>query len=400
MCMCELFDIRFMTPKMRRIYDYLNPGCHLSDGYPDLCEQYELMESFSPLVRKMVSLVEDRGVSTSKYAFLSNIVGNRTYNKIIERRENNENFDNGTIDLSINKLNDGEIISEKHTFKTENFGFIIPPEDTQRVDFIDRLTIEVSVMNIIVPQDKFTTHEIENATMGKSPGGYIEIDKDQRLTDDGKLNQQKIYCNVVCINDLPLTKMLEFIINHELNHCYEQWQRLKDLKNKGYVLRDDEIVMITPKQYSLFSEFEKSTNPFERAFGYIMYWLYSKTEMNANVNSVYGELAALNSKRQFFAFDLKKLTAYKRYEEIMGVYNKDNGNMVGGYLNLLKNCNDSELWTKFANIMKKKDWQSFKMWFINMVNRNAIDFFHKITKAASKYYDDTEPLKEQKYYVY
>ena len=84
----------------------------------------------------------------------------------------------------------------------------------------------------------------------------------------------------------------------------------------------------------------------------------------------------------------------------MGVYNKDNGNTEGGYLNLLKNCNNLELWAKFANIMGKKDWKSFKMWLINMVNRKAIDFFHKITKAASKYYDDTEPLKEQKYYVY
>lgn len=399
MCINELLENTIMTPKMRKIYDYLNPGCHLSDGYPDLCEQYELMESFSPSVRKMVSLVEERGVSTSKYAFLSNIVGNRTYNKIIEKRENNEKFDNGTFNLTINKLKDGEIVSERHTFKTENFKFIIPPEDTKRVDFIENLTIRVSVKNILVPKD-FDAYEIENATMGLSPGGYIEVDKTNRLTPEGKLNKQVITCNVICVNDSPLMKMLEFIIHHELNHCYEQWQRLKGLKNKGYELKDDEVVTITPSQYKQFAILERSSNTFAKAFGYIMYWLYSKTEMNSNVNSVYRELAALNSKRQFFAFDLKKLTAYKRYEEIMGGYNKDNGNTEGGYLNLLKNCNNSELWGKFADIMGKKDWKSFKMWLINMVNRKAIDFFHKITKSASKYYDDTEPLKEQKYYVY
>lgn len=400
MCKNELLENTIMTPKMRKIYDYLNPGSHLYDGYPDFDEHYEIMKSFSPSNRKVVNLVEERSVSTSKYVFLSNIVGNRTYNKIIEKRENNEKFDNGTFNLTINKLKDGEIVSERHTFKTENFDFIIPTEDTKRVDFIENLTIEVSVMNIIVPRDEFVTREIENATMGKSPGGHIEIDNSQRLTAEGKLNQQTIYCNVVCINDSPLMKMLEFIIHHELNHCYEQWQRLKDLKTKGYALKDDDVVTITPSQYNQFAILERSSNPFEKAFGYIMYWLYSKTEMNSNVNSVYAELAALNSKRQFFAFDLKKLTAYKRYEDIIGTYNKDNGNIEGGYLNLLKNCNDDELWTKFANIMAKTHWKSFKIWFINMVNRKAIDFFYKITKAASKYYDDTEPLKEQKYYVY
>lgn len=399
MCMNELLENTIMTPKMRKIYDYLNPGCHLYDGYPDFDEHYEIMENVSPSVRKVVTLVEERGVSTSKYAFLSNIVGNRTYNKIIEKRENNEKFNNGTIDLTINKLKDGEIVSERHTFKTEKFKFIIPPEDTKRVDFIENLTIKVSVANILVPKE-FDAYEIENATMGLSPGGYIEVDKTNRLTPEGKLNKQVITCNVICVNDSPLMKMLEFIIHHELNHCYEQWQRLKDLKNKGYMLKDDDVVNITPSQYNQFAILERSSNPFEKAFGYIMYWLYTKTEMNSNVNSVYGELAALKSKRQFFAFDLKKLTAYKRYEEIMGVYNKDNGKMMGGFLNVLKNCDNPEQWAKFANIMGKEDWKTFKIWFINMVNRKAIDFFHKITKAASKYYDDTEPLKEQKYYVY
>lgn len=397
--MNELLENTIMTPKMRKIYDYLNPGCHLSDGYPDFDEHYEIMKNFSPSVRKVVTLVEERSISTSKYAFLSNIVGNRTYDKIIEKRENNENFDNGTFKLTINKLKDGEIVSETHTFKTEKFKFIIPPEDTKRVDFIENLTIKVSVVNILVPKE-FDAYEIENATMGLSPGGYIEVDKTNRLTPEGKLNKQVITCNVICVNDSPLMKMLEFIIHHELNHCYEQWQRLKDLKNKGYMLKDDDVVNITPSQYNQFAILERSSNPFEKAFGYIMYWLYTKTEMNSNVNSVYGELAALKSKRQFFAFDLKKLTAYKRYEEIMGVYNKDNGKMMGGFLNVLKNCDNPEQWAKFANIMGKSDWKTFKIWFINMVNRKAIDFFHKITKAASKYYDDTEPLKEQKYYVY
>lgn len=160
---------------------------------------------------------------------------------------------------------------------------------------------------------------------------------------------------------------------HEINHAYDIYMNM--VKNGNYNRFNNSAF-----KYTKFND-----NTYIQL---IIYRLFSETEFNALVASVYGDLKEMNSVRENYSVDILDTQAYK-------IYN----NIKSNYINYVDNLNIDDC---------KKIYQHFKTYNIKLkcgknvniktfkhvlkykINHCLKRLLHNIGKVASYYYDENE----------
>ena len=221
---------------------------------------------------KVVKLVEVRGVAASPYVPVAK--------KIVEY-----------IKKQCNQIR----------FENNKISFDIPQELTSKIDFIENLKIHVNVENIPFKDYYYNSGSAksffsinDDVVNNKFVGGQIVVDC---ISCGGVFDDATFFNNFY----------------HELNHYYDAYKDL--VKNGGYSRFIKQLNKSNLSFENLFNN-EKDND----LFNLIVYRLFSETELNALVAGVYGDLQAINSKRENFKNDIQNTQAYYIYKEIANNY--------------------------------------------------------------------------------
>lgn len=318
-------DINTIKNMMERIGEEITPNEFLSNE------------------KKIVNLVEERGVAATPYREpIKQIV---TY---VRKYINNLDKDFGEkFDITIK----------------------IPDEITKKINFIETLDIYVYITNV-------TSLSYFNSTGGG--GSYFKYDNDRII--DEKLNQGIIIVFGYCFRGMLIERTLTNSLIHEINHYYDAYNDLKSNTKYSRMIKQIDKSSIRNIDY-----FE--TDDENKLFEQIVYRLFSETEFNALVSSVYGDLMGFHSTRENFQEDIKKTQAYCVYKNILINYK---------YLySLINENNFGKIKTLFNthNINVNPYNQGIKS-FVNELERKTKYLLKKllsgIGRAASVYYDDNE----------
>lgn len=297
---------------------------------------------------KVIRLVEERGVAASKY----NVVAKKIVNYCEQQ----------ALILLINKI-------EKYNYNENEITFTIPKEITEEIDFIENLEIHVTITD---------TKKGSNFT----GGGNCTLKYSNEIVDN-KIKFAEIEIHGYCYYGALYTRTILSTLYHELNHCYDYYNDV--IKNYG-TISNRMINQFTKsnidKLYFFLSE------NYNSLFEDILYRLFSETELNALIASVYGDLQSLKSKRENFKEDLNKVFAYNFYKKIKKEYknlykygiNEENFTQIKNYLNglgiYLTPYNDGV--------------ESFKKELIRKTSYLLSRLIKGIGRAASVYYDNME----------
>lgn len=319
-------------------------------------DNYLIYENFTKSELNSCLLVERQGISAFKY--------NNVINEILK-------FCNHYI--KNNKPNNFFINYED--IPCEEYKIIIPYEITNKIDFIKELNLEIKVINYLT----------NNSFKDNSNGKTISNKYDSIIDVNGnyKLNDTKIYITCQSINNEIINNTFLVTIYHELNHAYENYNRLINYfkgKTNELGLYDNLKKINYQKRISLL--FNKEYYD----FGVILYYLWTKSEFNSFSTALYAELKSINSKRENFTKDLNNLKAFKNY------------NIIKQYVLKLHNINDEHKWKHVINIIYpnyKGNYQTFKNSFIKRTNILLNSLFKKMIKSAILYYDEIDELNDK-----
>ena len=264
---------------------------------------------------------------------------------------------------------------------TEQLIINIPKDITKQFTNFENLEVIVKITDLkgnINPKDHICSSEGVNSVKSK---GEIKNDK---------LVYSKITISCSSINGKLIVPDFYDAFNHEYNHAYEEFKRVKNKENNPKIKTGLEInnhINSNLRRGLLLSK-----NDTERAFGDILYTLWTKKEFNAWVTSTYSYLKGVESDRYSFLEDLKKTDAYKKYINIKNVY-----------LPLIKQCNNGDLWIYVHNIITKDKiipsgnkhgilhkLNVFKERFIRKTENQLNKFWVQMCKTASLYYNEKE----------
>lgn len=295
------------------------------------------MEDLGQIEKKMVRLVEERGVAAFPYI--------TTIKQILEY-----------VQKEIVGISEGETKV-----------VIIPNNLTSKIDFIDNLNITVTV------------EDGENLAY-KYGGGCANISKNTKLID-GKIDYCEISVDAYSFCGILYKHTIYNNLCHEINHLYEAW---KELTHSGTM----EIFAKQATKASVDTNWFNDAN-LNNIFKLIFYRLYSETELNALIAGVYGDLTGMHSQRVNFARDIKRTQAYKVYLKIKIELNdvveilKDNPNLIGAILNIVKNYG-----------IELNPYNKSPEGYIKEFKRKTLYLLKQllkgIGKVASLYYDFTE----------
>ena len=180
-------------------------------------------------------------------------------------------------------------------------------------------------------------------------------------------------------NGKILNKNLEGTLSHEINHAYDILMRLKHNDLNKYNQSVKKYINFQTNNKNLFI---------------IFYRLFSETEFNALISSVYSDLKKINSQRKNYQNDITLTQAYEIYDQIKWTYNDTINDLTEEELNQIKihfqqygiklKCPKNASEKTFKRVLKLK---------IEFLLRKL---FKNICRAASYYYDEVEKLQEQK----
>lgn len=169
---------------------------------------------------------------------------------------------------------------------------------------------------------------------------------------------------------------------HELNHKIDELKHLpKKETHKSDVYLQGEVLQAIKN--ASFPEEEAKILLYK-----IVYRLFSTTEMNALVASVFGDLSAMGSIRQNYKNDIQKTEAYQEYSFMKKYFNLLNDIPIENYAVLHKLMDNTILYPK-GKIKFSQD-ESFKKKFISVAGQRMVKLLHMISKTASYYYDVQE----------
>lgn len=257
-----------------------------------------------------------------------------------------------------------------HTMETDEKKTIkIPNELTEKIDFIKDLTLEVTITN----SSSFNV-------LGNSGGGISNFEPYEDKIIDNKLSKTLIEINCYAYRGYFLKNTFYNSLYHEINHCYEAYQ---DLKKNGYYKRfTGQVKKSNVKVDDIFDDYTDN-----ELFRQILYRLFSETEFNAIVSSVYGNLKGLDSKRENFKRDIVSTQAYYTYNLISknykSLYKKINDNNVSKIKQLLENVGIHL--NPYGN-----STESYVKELSRKTNFLLKQLFKQIGKVASLYYDNKE----------
>ena len=173
----------------------------------------------------------------------------------------------------------------------------IPKELTEKINFIKNLEIKVTIENT---RDK--------SIFNNTGGGEATFNLVDDTIIDGKLNSGKISLFAYAYKGSIIGRTFYNSLYHEINHYYEAYN---DLMKNGYYKRYKNQLIKSNVISNIFSD-----PNYNNLFNLILYRLFSETEFNALVASVYGDLEGFHSKRENFHEDIKKTQAYYIYQLI------------------------------------------------------------------------------------
>lgn len=244
----------------------------------------------------------------------------------------------------------------------------IPTELTSKIDFIDNLIITVNIIN-----------STKENTIYNSGSGVTNFRINDKLINK-KINWVKIEITCYCYYGFLMERTVYNSLYHELNHCYDAYNDL--LKNGYYKRWINQLEKSNIQFNNIFKDKEDN-----ELFELILYRLFSETEFNALVSSVYGDLQGLKSIRQNFQHDIQLTQAYYIWKYI-GLH----------YKSLFKKIDENNI-TKIKNIFNTyqininsygNSLDSFKKEIIRKTTYLLNDLIKKIGKTASLYYDNKE----------
>ena len=286
---------------------------------------------------KIIRLVEERGVAASKY--------NNVAKEIVDYCQQL---------VWNNKL-------------TGTMNFVIPAKIAKKIDFVKELYLEITV-----------DENVDGSFL--SGGGKAAVKYTNKIVK-GKLKEAKIFIYGYSYKHVLYTKTILTSLYHELNHVYDYYQDI--VKNQGFTNRYANSI-----KKSEIDTFDVSLDVQNKdLLKLIVYRLFSETELNALISSVYGSLQGCNSERKNFRHDIKETQAYFLYHEIKdNLYHLFRAIDENNYRQINASLNKSGI-----NINPYHDGlMSFKKAFREKINYRLNKLIKGIGRAASVYYDDKE----------
>lgn len=307
--------------------------------------------------KRVVSLVEERGVYGFKYA---NII-----DKICDYLNQC---------LHINTPTEHYLyVNGNFQCKADRYIINVPASVTKGIDIFEELTISATISNLI------TNDSIEDTLYGSGSGIYT-IKRYDKLTNAGKLPTSDIKLTGYAINGKIVSHTIVTSLYHEINHAADNYNRLKKYKNAN--LFDEYEKM----DFDTVFRLSQSTDELDKALGTILYRLFVNSEKNALITSVYTDLKSMQSLRSNFVRDITKTKAYIVYEQIKNTYlpklNKLTDNDIEKYVRLLKLPTSVLNKNNFLDSIKRK------------TNFLLGDFLKRIGKTATLYYDENEEKRD------
>lgn len=327
--------------------------------------------------KKDICIVETRGISTAKETEAVDDVLQFVSAEVQYHLENNKsNSRNCYVECSGIKI----------PCRISTFTIEASPNISRRISFLSNSKFVFNVTNYDVKEKDVYRfyHEFGNA-VGGNIGGTLKIDQNRNLS--GLI----LTIDTYSVNKTLLTASTKSVFFHELNHAFELWNRLKNCPLKG---TDRTLKIHDENLYATIKNWMNDDNDEDRQmFAFALYGLYFKTEMNAFVNTIFPELEKMKvdyrtdgkqygSIRSHYNEDMQRLSAYKIYKGLSLVVEK------------LKNC-PIEKWNMWNNFLKiKSNGDTLKKWFFWLMGIRLVEFFHRIGRAASFYYDSTENFEK------
>lgn len=226
-----------------------------------------------------------------------------------------------------------------------------------------------------------TNTDITNySVVFKNGSGSCTVDTNRSVIYNEKLSNVYIKIHTYSsLNKLNDTTLLNNIY-HELNHAYDAFKaKIKDSGLNRYIVDSNRI------------NYPSNVN-FHEYWKEIFYHLFSKTEFNALVASVYGDLKAMSSKRENFHNDYKKTLAYKAYNFFIKNLTPIIDNMPSNDISLIM------IQMKKNKIPFKADTnncENTKKQLKNYIKNILARLLQGIGKVASLYYDRDEDVGDK-----
>lgn len=231
-----------------------------------------------------------------------------------------------------------------HNNRLREYDITIPEDLCHNISGVFVYSLDVKINLFVCDNEKLYYHWYK----GQDSGSYDSFTHDDKLSHYNGFNypmMDKVTIELKCfVDEITKYSSIYYSILHELNHAYEDYKRLlkgKETYNQwlgktGY-LSIDKIMKNTNKQYESYL-----TN--------ILYNL-SKTESNAKVAQIYGELKGKHFISSIFAADAIKNTS--AYKTLKNAYN---------YLEELKNINDNDIKTDILKLYNSITKQTIKQY--------------------------------------
>lgn len=304
------------------------------------------------MIDKTIRLVEERGYAGTKYIPVIKQIVNYIQNRVYE-----------TYDVNVS---DSDI------------KFEIPKKITSKIDIVRDLKILVTV------HDRANWNEAAS----NSGGGSKTLGRFDKIIN-GKLENITIKIFAWAWDGEIFSRTVFNSLSHELNHVYEEYKRLlKYNDNSDFFLEVYNRNNASKRIYS----FDKTINEYVCN---VFYRLLNKSELNALINGVYGdlkgfELDGIEIDRKDFSKHIIHLQAYTIYK-----FFNDKFSYV------FRNLEDDEwkrIQREYNSVFNKKihNLDNFKVHFKNLIRRRLNDLMRGIGKVASYYYDvkDDEELSK------
>lgn len=245
--------------------------------------------------------------------------------------------------------------------------FTIPEYICRKFDFIERLTIDIRVLNLSLDDTSFSDCGM----------GNCEWDDDTINVQDNKLNEIGIITYGVVRGGELIDYSIKNNLYHELHHAYELYCRFLQY-NKNDSFKSDLLAKIDNFN-------QRAVNLTNDEFGEMMenvlYRLWGFGESSAVASSTYAYLKSVGGERKNLAKDLQNSQAFQEYKELKE------------QLDRLNKYHGQQFWEAYKQLWDYKKGFSnvaFKNWFIKRSNLLLMNFYHNMLSAAALYYDETE----------
>lgn len=245
--------------------------------------------------------------------------------------------------------------------------FTVPVSLTYKIDFVKDLTI-----NIVVEDGENLAY--------KHGGGVLYTNLDDTI-ENGKYSKAVINIKGYSYYGILYQNTILNSLYHELNHLYEAYKELMSTKTMSLYAKGIKKSNINIDWFN--------DNDLNNSLQLIFYRLYSETEMNAMIASVFGDLHGINSERENFSKDIKRTQAYKVYNKIktelpdITYIFKNNPQLVKPMVKLLK-----------KNGFEFNPYYDNEQGYVKEFNRRTQyllkHLIQGIGKVASLYYDSKE----------